>query len=86
MVSQQLSFKLGKNVQVPCITFGWLVFYLFATSIIFGMLGANMGGTNAETGEVTKRNWQAVLAAIINTIVFALFLIGLILGCRCRTT
>ena len=85
MVSQQLSFKLGKN-QVPCITFGWLIFYMFATSIVFGLMGAKMGGgTDLETGETIKRNWQGAIAAIVNTIIFILFLLGLVIGCKCNS-
>ena len=83
MVSSQLSFKIGKY-QIPCVTFGWLVFYVFATSILFGFMGAKTSSINVETGEVTKRNWQGGVAAAINTIIFVFFLLGLVLGCKCN--
>lgn len=83
MVSSQLSFKIGKY-QIPCITFGWLIFYVFITSLLFGFMGAKYGTINPETGETTKRNWQAGIASVINVIVFILFLLGFVLGCKCN--
>ena len=85
MVSQQLSFKIGKY-QIPCFTFGWLIFYVFITSLLFGFMGAKMGSVDPDTGETTKRNWQATIASIINTIIFVLFLLGVVLGCKCNAS